>query len=152
MTKTREATENRSKQRSSRISATKLLEVAFWGTVFWGIGRLVLHFLHFTPYGLGTYAGLFLNKADAKTPAGTLLGVLTLFLATFLASLVYSLLLGRTRIWWSGLLFGAILFVVFGAFFGIENWKNATLATESTWFLSFGLFVGMTLSLEQSDL
>lgn len=153
MTKTRESSGQGTNQRVfSRFSAVQLLEIAFWGTVIWGIARLALHFLHFTPFGLGTYARPFLARADEKTLAGAALGLLVLFIATLLASVLYSLLFSKSRIWWSGLLYGAVLLVLFGSTLRIENWQFATLSTEAAWFLSYGLFVGMTLSLEQSDL
>lgn len=153
MTKVRESGEKRTKQGSNRISAVKLMEVAFWGTVFWGIGRLVMHFLHFTPYGLGTFArNFFLNTAGIRTFPAILLGLLAMLVASFLASLVYSLLFSRSRVWWHGLLYGAVLLVVFGVFFDMAEWKMATVASEAAWFLTYGLFVGMTLSLERSDL
>mgnify|MGYP001202326520 CR=1 FL=1 len=153
MTRTGESSKRQTRQQFKPISAGKILEVSFWGTVFWSLGRLILHFLHFTPFGLGTYAHSFLlARGDERTLAGVTLGIVVLFFATLLASVLYSLVFSRARIWWTGLLYGALLLVLFGVSTGIQNWRFATLSTEAAWFLTYGLFIGMSLSLEQTDL
>lgn len=135
----------------NRITLQKFLEVAFWGTVFWGIIRLVIHFLNFTPYGLASYGRPFLGIAGEKTYAGTALGFLVLFTGTLVASFIYRLVFSRTRNWWSGLVLGAVVGAAIGFFFRFEKWELSTLSTEAAWFLSYGLFIGMTLTLESSD-
>jgi hypothetical protein len=129
----------------------KMAEVAFWGTVMWGLVRMAAHYLNFTPYGVEAFARPFLGTAGANSWAGIGLGALVLFGETVMAVVLYSLLFGRSRLWWSGLLYGLILLAVAGFFFRIGNWNQATLSTELAWYLSFGLFIGMTISLESSD-
>jgi len=141
----------REQQTSYRITMKKYLEVAFWGTVFWGIIRLTIHFLNFTPYGLASFGRPILGIAGEKTYAGTAVGALVLFIGSLLASFIYTLLFARARIWWNGLLFGALILLAIGFFFRIDKWEMSTLSTEVAWFLSFGLFIGMTLTLESSD-
>lgn len=144
-------TEKNRAQTNSRISISKYLEVAFWGTIFWGILRLGIHFFHFTPYGLSTFARPFMGITGEKTFAGAALGALVLFVCSLLASFLYVLLFSKARIWWNGLLYGALLLLAVGFFFRIGKWEMSILSTEVAWFLSYGLFIGMTLSLEQSD-
>jgi hypothetical protein len=129
----------------------KMAEVAFWGTVLWGLVRAAAHYLNFTPYGVEAFARPILGTARANSWAGIGLGTLVLFVETIMAVFLYSLLFGRIRLWWIGLLYGLILLAVAGFFFRIGNWNQATLSTELAWYLSFGLFVGMTISLERSD-
>ncbi|WP_256973679.1 hypothetical protein [Brevibacillus brevis] len=74
-----------------------------------------------------------------------------LFVETFVASFVFSLLFSRIRVWWLGLIYGAVMLGIAGFFFHIGNWEVATLSTEGAWYLTFGLFIGMTIMLEQSD-
>jgi len=155
-TKTTESSQQQSRRRTRQQirwnPARKILEVSIWGTIFWSIARLVFHFLHFTPFGLGTYARpLLLNPGDAKKLAGVTLGIVVLFVVTLIASVVYALVFSKSRIWWTGLLYGAVLLVLFGVSTGIQNWRFATLSTEAAWFLSYGLFIGMSLSLEHTD-
>lgn len=144
------AEQNRSQTRN-RISISKFLEVAFWGTIFWGIMRMGLHFFHFTPYGLSTFARPFMGITGEKTFAGAAMGAVVLFVCSLLASFLYMLLFSRSRIWWNGLLYGVLLLLAVGFFFRIGKWEISTLSTEAAWFLSYGLFIGMTLSLEQAD-
>ena len=133
------------------FSASRIVELAFWGTIFWGVFRLTAHFLNFTPYGVGAFARPFLGVTNEDTWSAIFLGAILLFFESLLAIFVYSLLFRRTRVWWSGLLYGLMLLVVAGFFFRIGNWDQATLSTELFWYLSYGLFVGMTVTLEQSD-
>jgi hypothetical protein len=137
--------------KAKTLPFAKLVEIAFWGTVFWGIVRLAAHFLNFTPYGLGAYARPFLWEADEDSWSATGLGVILLFFESVIAVFFYSLLFQRSKMWWSGLLYGLMLLVVAGFFFRMGNWDVATLATEAAWFLSFGMFVGMTITLESHD-
>ncbi|USG63662.1 YqhR family membrane protein [Brevibacillus ruminantium] len=130
----------------------KMVEVAFWGTVFWGvIARSLAHLLNFTPYGLGAYARPMLGAVHEDSWPAIWLGALMLFFESLLAVFLYSVLFKRSRIWWSGLLYGLMLLVVAGFFFRMGNWDQSTLSTEIGWYLSYGLFVGMTVTLEQHD-
>ncbi|MFS0554103.1 YqhR family membrane protein [Brevibacillus sp. 179-C9.3 HS] len=139
------------KQASNRISTSKILEVAFWGTIIWGLIRLIGHFLNLTPYGIGAFARPLINIEDENTFSSMCLGAIVLFVETVVASFVFAFLFSRIHAWWLGLVYGAVLLLVAGFFFHIGNWEVATLSTEGAWYLTFGLFIGMTLMLEQSD-
>lgn len=139
------------RQGSKRVSFSKILEVAFWGTIIWGLVRLMAHFLHMTPYGVGAFARPFIGIEDENTFTSVCLGGIVLFVETFVASFVFSLLFSRIRVWWLGLVYGAVMLGIAGFFFHIGNWEVATLSTEGAWYLTFGLFLGMTIMLEQSD-
>ncbi|MGK5508991.1 YqhR family membrane protein [Brevibacillus formosus] len=139
------------RQGSKRISSSKILEVAFWGTIIWGLVRLMAHFLNMTPYGLGAFARPFISIEDENTFTSVCLGGIVLFAETVVVSFVFSLLFSRIRAWWMGPVYGAIMLVIAGFFFHIGNWEVATLSTEGAWYLTFGMFIGMTIILEQSD-
>lgn len=143
--------EQKAGQRPSAQSAIKIIELAFWGTVFWGTFRLAAHYLQFTPYGLGAFARPFLGVEEEDSYVGMVMGAMALFVLSAAAALLFSLLFRKIRIWWLSLLYGAVLLGIAGYFFRMENWKMDTLSTEGAWFLSYGLFIGMTLMLEQSD-
>ncbi|GEB31601.1 MULTISPECIES: YqhR family membrane protein [Brevibacillus] len=132
-------------------SVSKIVELAFWGTILWGVIRMLAHFLNLTPYGLGAFARPLLSGYEENSLMGNSLGAIVLFVETILASFLFSLLFGQMRAWWIGLLYGAILLAIAGFFFRIGNWEVGTLSTEGAWYLSYGLFIGMTLVLEQSD-
>ncbi|MGN7468795.1 YqhR family membrane protein [Brevibacillus sp. SAFN-007a] len=140
----------RSAEGRKPTSAAKIVELAFWGTILWGIVRVLAHFLNLTPYGLGAFARPLLTGYEEDSLTGVALGAIVLFVETVLASFLFSLLFGHMRVWWSGLLYGAILLAMAGFFFRIGNWEMGTLSTEGAWYLSYGLFIGMTLVLEQS--
>jgi hypothetical protein len=144
-------TSHRGKTVAKRIAFSKIVEVSFWGTVIWGLIRMVAHFLNFTPYGIDSYARPLMGLYGENSPAGMILGTLVLFVATIAAALIYSVLFSRARIWWGGILYGLAFLLVAGFFFRIGHWNQTTLSTEVTWFLSFGLFIGMTLMLERND-
>ncbi|MEJ8545453.1 YqhR family membrane protein [Brevibacillus borstelensis] len=137
--------------KAKALPFAKLVEIAFWGTIIWGIFRLAAHFLNFTPYGLGSYARPFLTEGDEESWPATVLGTIMLFFESLIGVFIYSVLFKRSRMWWSGLLYGLILLVVAGFFFRMGNWEVATLSTEAAWFLSLGMFVGMTITLEAYD-
>ncbi|NQF12532.1 hypothetical protein HPY31_01190 [Brevibacillus sp. HB1.3] len=139
------------RQGSKRVSFSKILEVAFWGTIIWGLVRLMAHFLHMTPYGVGAFARPFIGIEDENTFASVCLGGIVLFVEAVVASFVFSLLFSRIRAWWLGLVYGAVMLGIAGFFFHIGHWEVATLSTEGAWYLTFGLFIGMTIMLEQSD-
>jgi hypothetical protein len=136
---------------TKRISFAKMVEVAFWGTVIWGFLRIAAHFLHFTPYGIGAYARPLLGTYGENSAAGIVLGTIVLFVATALATFLYALLFSNTRVWWGGILYGLGFLLVTGFFFRMGKWDQNTMSTEVAWFLSFGLFIGMTLALERFD-
>jgi hypothetical protein len=138
-------------QQLSRNPTKKILEVAFWGTIFWGIIRLAAHFLNLTPYGLGSFARPILAGIDENTAAAIGLGAGFLFIETLIVTALFSMLFGKVRIWWSGLVLGLVILGVAGFFFRIGNWEVDTLSTEAAWYFSYGLFIGMTLTLEESD-
>jgi hypothetical protein len=141
----------REQQRGRQLSKIKILEIAFWGTIIWGIIRMSAHFLNLTPYGLGSYARPLMGLAADNSWVGIGAGMIVLFLETLAASALFSIIFRRSRIWWSGLIYGVLMLAIAGFFFRIMNWNMTTLSTEGAWFLSFGLFVGMSLTLEQSD-
>jgi Conserved membrane protein YqhR len=156
LTKTRKgpdeaSTEQQRTHSRNRLTINKYLEVAFWGTIFWGIARLAIHFFHFTPYGLSTFARPFIGTAGVKAYVGVVVGAMVLFIFSLLASFVYVLLFSKSRIWWNGLLFGLILMLVTGYFFRGGKWELSILSTEAAWFLSYGLFIGMTLNYHQTE-
>jgi hypothetical protein len=134
-----------------RIRFAKILEISFWGTVIWGILRLFAHFLHFTPYGIDSFARPLLGMNGENSPAGIALGTLVLFVVTAVATVVYALFFSRANIWWGGLIYGLAFLLIVGFFFQMGRWKEGTLSTEIAWFLSFGLFIGMSLFAERSD-
>lgn len=145
-----EKIEQTGQQKSNHVATAKVLEVAFWGTIIWGVIRLVAHFLNLTPYGLGAYARPLVG-VEENSIAGIGLGAVLLFIEALVATFLFSVLFSRQRVWWSGLLFGLVMLMIAGFFFRMGNWNIDILSTEAAWYLSFGLFVGMTLTLEQSD-
>lgn len=147
----RDLEQNEVRQSGGPTSLKKWLELAWWGTVIWGVIRLAAHFLNLTPYGLGAFARPILDGVDENTAAAVGLGAMFLFVETLLATALFAVLFQRVRIWWSGLAYGVAMLAVAGFFFRIGNWEVSTLSTEAAWYLSFGLFVGMTLTLERSD-
>ncbi len=136
---------------TKRLTLSKMVEVAFWGTLIWGFLRMAAHFLNFTPYGIGAYARPLLGLYGENSPAGIILGTIVLFVVSIVGTAIYGLVLSNLRIWWGGILFGLGFLLVAGFFFRIGNWDQATLSTEVAWYLSFGLFIGMTLMLERFD-
>ncbi|MFD2371914.1 YqhR family membrane protein [Brevibacillus sp. GCM10020057] len=146
-----EQQQQRQRQASGGQPAKKIVEVALWGTIFWGIIRMAAHFLNFTPYGLGAFARPILTGIDENTAAAIGLGAIFLFVESLIATALFSALFRKVRVWWSGLLLGAVMLAVAGYFFVIGNWEVSTLSTEAAWYLSYGLFAGMTLTLEESD-
>lgn len=134
-----------------RISFAQLIELSFWGTIIWGIFRLFGHFLRFTSYSVGSFARPFFGLSADHSVAGNVVGSILLFVGTLAASLLYSLFFSRVKLWWGGLVYGLIFLLIIGFFFRMGNWSQGTLSTEIVWFLSYGLFIGMTISLEQRD-
>lgn len=134
-----------------RMSPAQLIEVSFWGTVIWGMIRVVSHYLSFTAYSVSSFARPFLGQSADNSVAGIAIGSILLFVGTLAATIIYALIFVRIRLWWAGLLYGLIFFLVTGFFFRMGNWSQGTLATEMVWFLSYGLFIGMTVSMEQTD-
>lgn len=145
-----EKIEQKDQQKSSHMATAKVLEIAFWGTIIWGVLRVVAHFLNLTPYGLGAYARPLVG-VEENSIAGIGLGGGILFIEVLVATFLFSVLFSRQRVWWSGLLFGLVMLMIAGFFFRMGNWDIDILSSEAAWYLSFGLFIGMTLTLEQSD-
>jgi hypothetical protein len=144
-------TSSRGEKVAKRMTFAKIVEVSFWGTVIWGLIRMVAHFLNFTPYGIDSYARPLMGIYGENSVAGIILGSLVLFMGTLVAAMIYSLLFANFRIWWGGVLYGLVFLLITGFFFRIGSWNQTTLSTEVAWFLSFGLFIGMTLMLERFD-
>jgi len=136
---------------AKRITLARILEVAFWGTVIWGVLRIVAHYFHFTPYGIGAFARPFLGTYGENSLPGIALGTMVLFIAALAATFVYALVFGKVRFWWIGILYGLGIMFAAGYFFRMGHWDRDTFSTEAAWYLSFGLFIGMTLVLERFD-
>lgn len=133
------------------IGWSKIGEIAFWGAVLWGIVRMAANYFTFTPYGVRSFSRAIVGKEGENTLPGILLGFLLLLVFTGIGTILYSLLSSKIQLWWGKILYGLIWFVIFGYFFECSNWTVNTLGTELTWFLSLGLFVGMSVSAEQVD-
>jgi hypothetical protein len=144
-----DADENKENHR--RVVWRKIMEVAFWGTVIWGLLRMVAHFFGFTPDGVRSFSRPLLGLWGEGVFLGTAIGTVVLFLLTVGATAAYAFLFARSRLWWGGLVYGFVLMMVFGLFFRIGLWREGTLSTELAWFLSLGLFIGMTLVAEQTE-
>ncbi|WP_134683154.1 YqhR family membrane protein [Brevibacillus migulae] len=129
----------------------KIVEVGFWGTVMWGILRMIAHFLGFTPYSNRSFSRPLLGLWGEHNFLGTIVGIITVFLLATGAAAIYSLFVSRIRLWWGGLVYGFGMFLVFGFFFRMGNWQEGTISTELAWFLSFGLFIGMTILAEKTE-
>lgn len=134
-----------------RLTFSKMLEVSFWGAVTWGLLRMVAHYLHFTPYGVAAFGRPFHGMYGENSAAGTVVGTVVLFVVTVVATFLYAIFFTIKRTWWGGILYGFAFLLIVGFFFHIGSWDQATLSTEIAWFLSFGMFIGMTLVLERFD-
>ncbi|MGE5702210.1 MAG: YqhR family membrane protein [Clostridia bacterium] len=130
----------------------KIAEIAFWGAVLWGFARMAASFFRFTPYGVRSFSRGLIGMDAEDTASGIVLGFLVLLAFLCLATLLYALIFSKWNIWWGGILYGLAWFVLFGYFFEFNNWTVNTLSTELTWFLSLGIFVGMSVSTEQMDI
>lgn len=131
------------------IKWRKIIEVSFWGAIFWGLFRMVFFFLNFTPYGVRAFSRPLVGASAEDSYTAIVLGIGLLFFYTLIATVIYSILLSGRKIWWLGILYGLAFMVVFGFFFHFMEWTVNTLSTELAWFLSFGLFIGMTLTAER---
>ncbi|NGQ94731.1 hypothetical protein G3578_05980 [Brevibacillus sp. SYP-B805] len=134
-----------------RITWRKILEVAFWGTVIWGTIRMTANYLGFTPYGVRSFSRPLLGMGGEGSAWGAVSGLAFLFLLAWGATALYAVWLSRIRLWWGGLIYGLVWLLVFGFFFRMANWEESTLSTELGWFLSFGLFIGMTFVAERAE-
>lgn len=135
--------------RTRPIKWRKIVEVTFWGVVFWGIFRMIFFFLNFTPYGVRAFSRPLLGASAEDSYTAIVLGLGLLFFYTLVGSVIYSIVLTRRKLWWLGVAYGLAFFVVFGFFFRMMEWSVDTLSTELAWFLSFGLFIGMSLTAER---
>nr|WP_240962089.1 YqhR family membrane protein [Brevibacillus laterosporus] len=157
--KTKESDEQRQNNRSSSdkkiktkpIPAKTILQIAVCGTLIWSTLRILMHFFQFTPYGAYIFARPFLGKAHENSYAGLAVGVVMLFLIIFVACLVYSFVLGNLYNWWLGVLYGIAFFYVFGYFFRMRHWGWGVWSTEFFWFMSLGMFIGMSIVAERFD-
>lgn len=129
----------------------KIMEVAIWGTVIWGFLRMAASFLGFTPYGVRSFSRPLLGMWGEDHLLGMVIGTIVFFLLVLGATAVYALLLSRIKLWWAGLIYGLGFMLVFGLFFRIGRWEEGTISTELTWFLSLGLFIGMTFVAERTE-
>lgn len=133
------------------IGWKKIGEIAFWGAVLWGIARMIASFFSFTPYGVRAFSRAFVGMGAEDTLPGLLFGFLVLLVFTLIGTLLYSAVFSRVHVWWGGILYGLLWFILFGIFFKFANWTVNTLSTELTWFLSLGIFIGMSVTAERVD-
>ncbi|MBO8163160.1 MAG: hypothetical protein H0Z34_05460 [Brevibacillus sp.] len=129
----------------------KMLEVAVAATILWAFLRAISRFFHFTPYGNGVFSRPFMGMGEEGTRTGVVLGVIVLFVLILLATVLYGILFSRFQQWWGGVLYGGALFLLFGQFLQMWRWNANTLSTELAWFLSLGLFIGISLTAERYD-
>ncbi len=129
----------------------KILEVAFWGTVIWGLLRMMACYLGFTPYGVRSFSRPLLGMWGEDNLLGVVTGAIVLFILALGATALYAFFLSRIKLWWGGLIYGLGLMLVFGFFFRIGRWEEGTISTELAWFLSLGLFIGMTFVAERTE-
>ncbi|UFJ42935.1 YqhR family membrane protein [Brevibacillus humidisoli] len=127
------------------------MEVSVGVTIVWAILRMVATFFHFTPYGNYVFSRPFVGLPSEGTSTGAVIGLIVLFVISFAATLVYAILFARFKLWWGGVLYGAALFLLFGLLFEMWRWKGDTLSTELAWFLTYGLFIGLSLTAERFD-
>lgn len=140
----------KSERRKSNISLKKTLEVAFWGAVLWGALRIICKYFYFTPYGISVFARPFLGQTK-ETVTSMVAGFFLFLLLTVLVSLFYSVVMSRIKIRWLGLVYGTVLLLIFGSLLRMDRWDIDTLSTELAWFLSYGLFLGLTFNNERYD-
>jgi len=129
----------------------RVIEVAVWGTVFWGLIRMVAHYLGFTPYGVRAFSRPIIGIDQEDTLNGVIIGSIVLFILVLAGTALYAFLFSRLKLWWGGLIYGAAWMLLFGFFFPMFKWKAGTLSTEIAWFLTLGLFIGMTFVAERTD-
>ncbi len=137
--------------RLKAISWKKIMEVAFWGTLIWGILRITFYFFNFTPYGIQAFSRPILGVVAENSYSGIGIGFGILFAFVIGATALFSYLFASRKIWWLGILYGLAFLFLFGLFFRMQNWKLDTLSTELAWFISFGLFIGMSITAERID-
>lgn len=133
------------------IGWQKIAEIAFWGAVIWGFARMIASYFSFTPYGVRAFSRALIGREGENSLTGILIGFIVLLVFSVIATLLYSAVLTRVHMWWGGILYGIVWFILFGFFFHIAHWTVNTLSTELTWFLSLGMFIGMSVSAEKMD-
>lgn len=148
-TKSRYVGRERSRTRATQWR--KVFEVSFAGTLIWAFVRMVAVFFHFTPYGNHVFSRPLLGMGAEGTRVGVAVGVIALFLVTLVAAVLYLVLFARFRVSWAGALYGGALFLLFGSLFAMWRWNANTLSTELAWFVSYGQFIGMSLTAERQD-
>ncbi|WP_126427581.1 YqhR family membrane protein [Brevibacillus marinus] len=129
----------------------KIAEVSLAGTLIWAFLRMVAAFFHFTPYANYVFSRPLVGMSAEGTRGGAILGLLVLFALSLVAAALYAALFARFRVWWAGILYGGALFLLFGSLFAMWRWNANTICTELAWFVSYGQFVGMTLTAERHD-
>src|SRR5690242_19098422 len=85
------------------LSYVKLVEIAFWGSVIWGIARIIASFFDFTPYGLRVFSRPLTGMAAEDTPGGIVVGVLLYFIMVIASTLIYYYLFSQFTAWWLAL-------------------------------------------------
>ena len=143
--------QTRGHTQTRQISWKKILEVAFWGTLIWGMMRMVFAYFHFTPYGVEKFSRPLFGSIGEDSNWGIVVGLLILFGCMLAATAIYAFMLSTRKIWWLGVGYGIAFFVLFGLFFRMQHWKLDTFSTELAWFLSAGLFIGMSMTAERFD-
>ncbi|RNB81161.1 hypothetical protein EDM56_25910 [Brevibacillus fluminis] len=133
------------------IGWLKIAEIAFWGAVIWGFARMIASYFSFTPYGVRAFSRAIVGMGAENSLPGILVGFIVLVVFSLVATLLYALVFSRVHLWWGGILYGLLWFILFGFFFHIAHWTVNTLSTELTWFLSLGMFIGMSVSAEKLD-
>lgn len=133
------------------VRVKTILQISLCGTLFWTILRVFMHYFQFTPYGAYVFARPLLGKAQEDSYAGLALGAVMLFLIIFVACLVYCFVLGNIYNWWLGALYGIAFFYLFGYLFHMRHWGWGVWSTEFFWFMSLGMFIGMSIVAERFD-
>ncbi|MGD8191563.1 YqhR family membrane protein [Brevibacillus ginsengisoli] len=146
-----EQTRQQTKRQTHPINQKKILEVAFWGTVIWGIIRMMFAYFSFTPYGVEKFSRPFYGPVGEDSYKGIFVGFLFLFVCVYLATAIFAFMLSERKNWSLGIVYGIALFLVFGLFFRMQHWKLDTFSTELAWFISIGVFIGMSMTAEQID-
>ncbi|GAA4709955.1 YqhR family membrane protein [Brevibacillus fulvus] len=149
MVKTKQAKQQ--KVVTKQLSLQKLLEISFWGTVMWGIVRLLANYFSFTPFTVGSFSRLIYGTTADNSAIGIVTGALILFAVTIVATWLYATLFARIHAWWLGLAYGLVFLLLFALFFRAGTWGDTTMSTEIVWFLSYGLFIGMSVLIEKVD-
>ncbi|WP_232696078.1 YqhR family membrane protein [Brevibacillus daliensis] len=129
----------------------QIVTLALWGAILWGILRLVFSTFQFTPYKLYVFSRPILGKVHENSYPGLFLGILVLFILILAAAVLYYVFLSRIYIWWLGILYGIGFFYLYGYFFQMWRWGWGTWSTEFFWFVSLGMFLGMSIIADRNN-